>query len=139
LLRVKQTLLQQLCCNGQLLQEGVHAVTTTLEGGTAVNGHTLLCYKNVIVEAATVSPHLYLQQSTTGHHHVACCKLRCCCHSNRPKRLLVFVNPFGGRRQAPKVWQQVAAPVLAAVGAECEVVETTCQARQGSSTNSTLP
>jgi hypothetical protein len=46
----------------------------------------------------------------------------------RPKRLLVFVNPFGGRRQAPKVWQQVAAPVLAAVGTQCEVVETTYQA-----------
>eukprot|EP00882_Tetradesmus_deserticola_P025455 GHRQ01027963.1.p1 GENE.GHRQ01027963.1~~GHRQ01027963.1.p1 ORF type:complete len:319 (+),score=97.98 GHRQ01027963.1:80-1036(+) len=45
----------------------------------------------------------------------------------RPKRLLVFVNPFGGRRQAAKVWQQTAAPVLAAVGAHCEVVQTTCQ------------
>ncbi|WIA21465.1 hypothetical protein OEZ85_000672 [Tetradesmus obliquus] len=46
---------------------------------------------------------------------------------SRPKHLLVFVNPFGGRRQAPQVWQRVAAPVLAAAGTQCDVLETTHQ------------
>eukprot|EP00775_Hariotina_reticulata_P013622 gene13622-13748_t len=44
--------------------------------------------------------------------------------SQRPRRLLVFVNPFGGKRRARQTWQKIAAPVLAAAGVRCQVVET---------------
>lgn len=37
---------------------------------------------------------------------------------------MVFVNPFGGKRKALKVWETVAAPVLAAAGIQCAVIET---------------
>jgi len=41
----------------------------------------------------------------------------------RPRRLLVFVNPFGGKG-AGQTWQKIAAPVLAAAGVRCQVIET---------------
>jgi len=37
--------------------------------------------------------------------------------TQRPRALLVFVNPFGGARRARRTWQRVAEPVLAAAGA----------------------
>ncbi len=42
----------------------------------------------------------------------------------RPRALLVFVNPFGGRRRAGATFARVVAPVLAAAGAECTKVTT---------------
>jgi hypothetical protein len=45
----------------------------------------------------------------------------------RPQQLLVFVNPFGGKRRARRTWQAVAAPILAAAGVDCQVVETAYQ------------
>ncbi|KAF8055035.1 hypothetical protein HT031_006851 [Scenedesmus sp. PABB004] len=45
----------------------------------------------------------------------------------RPRRLLVLINPIGGRRAAQRTWDTVAAPVLAAAGVQCEVVRTTHQ------------
>lgn len=34
----------------------------------------------------------------------------------RPRRLLVFVNPFGGRRRALHIWERVARPMLRQAG-----------------------
>ncbi len=42
----------------------------------------------------------------------------------RPKRLLVFVNPHGGRGRAQQVYRDQAEPVFAAAGIECTVVVT---------------
>ncbi|KAK9845195.1 hypothetical protein WJX84_003444 [Apatococcus fuscideae] len=43
--------------------------------------------------------------------------------SSRPQSLLVFINPFGGNRQAAQIWQSVA-PIFQLTGTKCEVVET---------------
>lgn len=42
----------------------------------------------------------------------------------RPQQLLVFVNPFGGKRQARRTWAKLAEPILTAAGVDCQVVET---------------
>jgi diacylglycerol kinase family enzyme len=47
--------------------------------------------------------------------------LLCCC---RPQRLLVFVNPYGGKRQARRIWSKLAEPILTAAGVSCDLVET---------------
>ena len=44
--------------------------------------------------------------------------------SNRPRRLLAFVNPGSGRGRARRVWHRCAAPVFAAAGVSCDVLET---------------
>ena len=44
--------------------------------------------------------------------------------TDRPKRLLVFVNPYGGKGKANKVYKTKAEPVFKAAGIECRVVET---------------
>ena len=36
--------------------------------------------------------------------------------TQRPKSLLVFLNPFGGARQALRVWQKVAVPIFDLAG-----------------------
>lgn len=45
----------------------------------------------------------------------------------RPRQLLVFVNPYGGRQKARVVWKKISAPVFAAACVQCQVIETTCQ------------
>jgi hypothetical protein len=37
--------------------------------------------------------------------------------ADRPRSLLVFLNPFGGARQAQAVWDMVARPVMLLAGA----------------------
>lgn len=43
---------------------------------------------------------------------------------DRPKRLLVFVNPFSGRRMAMSVWETKCLPLLELAGIESKVVVT---------------
>ncbi len=43
--------------------------------------------------------------------------------SKRPRRLLVFVNPYGGKGTAPKIYRERAAPVFEAAGIECNVIQ----------------
>ncbi len=43
---------------------------------------------------------------------------------SRPKRLLVFVNPFGGRGRAQETYERKAAPVFRAAGVDCDAVRT---------------
>jgi ceramide kinase len=43
---------------------------------------------------------------------------------DRPRSLLVFLNPFGGARQAQAVWDKVARPVMLLAGIQCTVVST---------------
>lgn len=56
----------------------------------------------------------------------ASCCLPCLCLDTmcRPQHLLVFVNPFGGKRQARRTWAKLAEPILSAAGVDCQVVET---------------
>lgn len=54
--------------------------------------------------------------------HALCGLLYC-----RPQRLLVFVNPFGGKRQARRTWTQLAEPILTAAGVACSLMETQYQ------------
>lgn len=42
----------------------------------------------------------------------------------RPRRLLVFVNPFGGSRRAAQIWQNVVKPVFDKAGIKSSAVET---------------
>lgn len=44
--------------------------------------------------------------------------------SCRPRRLLVFVNPFGGARRGKKIWDTVVRPVFDKAGIKCTAVET---------------
>jgi diacylglycerol kinase family enzyme len=39
----------------------------------------------------------------------------------------VFVNPFGGKRQARRTWTKLAEPILTAAGVACDLVETQYQ------------
>lgn len=43
---------------------------------------------------------------------------------NRPKTLLVFVNPYGGRKRATRVYEQFVAPVFAKSGIKASVMTT---------------
>lgn len=43
---------------------------------------------------------------------------------NRPKHLLIFVNPFGGKKKGTKIYEQKVAPVLQLAGVEADVVVT---------------
>jgi hypothetical protein len=36
----------------------------------------------------------------------------------------VFVNPYGGKRQARRIWSKLAEPILTAAGVSCDLVET---------------
>lgn len=36
----------------------------------------------------------------------------------------MFVNPFGGKRQARRTWTKLAEPILSAAGVQCDLVET---------------
>ena len=38
--------------------------------------------------------------------------------AERPKRLLVFLNPFGGKKLAKKIFQQRVVPLFSAAGIE---------------------
>lgn len=58
--------------------------------------------------------------------------LLCTCKSCRPQQLVVFVNPYGGRRQARRTWLKLAEPILTAAGVHCQLVETQYQVRKGS-------
>ena len=42
----------------------------------------------------------------------------------RPRRLLVFVNPFAGARRGKKIWDTVVRPVFDKAGIKCTAVET---------------
>ena len=44
-----------------------------------------------------------------------------CC---RPRRLLVFLNPFGGSRRARQTWDNVVKPVFDKAGVKSRAVET---------------
>ena len=53
---------------------------------------------------------------------------------DRPRSLLVFLNPFGGARQAQAVWDKVARPVMLLAGAQqarCAQVPLSSQRRTG--------
>ncbi|XP_058025566.1 ceramide kinase-like isoform X3 [Ahaetulla prasina] len=47
----------------------------------------------------------------------------------RPKSLLVFINPAGGRKQAMEIYQSQVAPLFALAGIHAQVVET-CRANE---------
>uniref|UniRef100_A0A1L8DZ76 Putative sphingosine kinase involved in sphingolipid metabolism n=1 Tax=Nyssomyia neivai TaxID=330878 RepID=A0A1L8DZ76_9DIPT len=42
--------------------------------------------------------------------------------THRPRRILVFVNPFGGRRAAPRIYKRRVQPLLELAGIETEVI-----------------
>ncbi|XP_003738602.1 ceramide kinase [Galendromus occidentalis] len=44
---------------------------------------------------------------------------------NRPKKLLVFINPFGGKKKARSIYYKKASPVFQVCGIQCTVVITT--------------
>ncbi|XP_063288619.1 ceramide kinase-like [Pelobates fuscus] len=45
--------------------------------------------------------------------------------NTRPQRLLVFINPYGGRGKASKVFRKKISPLFQLAGIETEVIETT--------------
>ncbi|KAM4696069.1 ceramide kinase-like [Rhinophrynus dorsalis] len=45
--------------------------------------------------------------------------------AQRPKRLLVFINPFGGRGKASKIYSTKVCPLFQLAGIETDVIETT--------------
>eukprot|EP00201_Polytomella_parva_P020151 CAMPEP_0175042712 /NCGR_PEP_ID=MMETSP0052_2-20121109/2737_1 /TAXON_ID=51329 ORGANISM="Polytomella parva, Strain SAG 63-3" /NCGR_SAMPLE_ID=MMETSP0052_2 /ASSEMBLY_ACC=CAM_ASM_000194 /LENGTH=356 /DNA_ID=CAMNT_0016305597 /DNA_START=642 /DNA_END=1709 /DNA_ORIENTATION=+ len=45
--------------------------------------------------------------------------------TNRPRNVLVLLNPFGGKRAAKEVWQTEAAPILQLARVATRVIETT--------------
>lgn len=40
----------------------------------------------------------------------------------RPKKLLIFVNPYGGRKQAPKIFRNKVKPLLELAKISMEVI-----------------
>ena len=44
--------------------------------------------------------------------------------NNRPKNLLVFINPFGGHGTAKQIWENKVAPVFSVAGIACKVIVT---------------
>ncbi|XP_064473230.1 ceramide kinase-like [Ornithodoros turicata] len=43
---------------------------------------------------------------------------------DRPRRLIVFVNPFGGRKKAPSIYLRKVAPIFKLAGISTEVIQT---------------
>ena len=52
---------------------------------------------------------------------VLACACLCAC---RPRRLLVFVNPFGGSKRAGQIWESVVRPVFDKAGIRSAAVHT---------------
>ena len=48
--------------------------------------------------------------------------LPCFIEFNRPKKLLIFVNPYGGKRQAPKIFRNKVRPLFELARIEMEVI-----------------
>ena len=46
--------------------------------------------------------------------------------AQRPRNLLVFLNPFSGARKARRVWQRKAAPILSTAGACTRLPSAVC-------------
>lgn len=44
--------------------------------------------------------------------------------SDRPKKLLIFVNPFGGKRKGPKLFRKKIVPLLKLAGIKYDYIET---------------
>lgn len=44
---------------------------------------------------------------------------------SRPKHLLVYINPFGGKRRGKRVYEQKVAPLFAQAGVSTHVIGTT--------------
>lgn len=44
--------------------------------------------------------------------------------NNRPRNLLVFINPFGGHGNAKQIWENKVASVFSAAGIACKVIVT---------------
>lgn len=44
--------------------------------------------------------------------------------THRPRRLLIFVNPFGGKKRAPKIYQKKVVPLFELAGIDTQVIET---------------
>ncbi|MCO5573970.1 hypothetical protein L7F22_027748 [Adiantum nelumboides] len=51
----------------------------------------------------------------------------CLDEAERPKRLLVILNPFGGKKRAKELFQQHVEPLLSAAGVACTLQETQYQ------------
>ncbi|XP_014238859.1 ceramide kinase [Trichogramma pretiosum] len=45
-------------------------------------------------------------------------------HTNRPRKILFFVNPFGGKRKGFKIWEKTVQPLMNLVGIEFKVIVT---------------
>ncbi|XP_023275721.1 ceramide kinase-like [Seriola lalandi dorsalis] len=44
--------------------------------------------------------------------------------ANRPKHLLIYINPYGGKRQGKRIYEQKVAPLFAAAGVSTDVIVT---------------
>lgn len=42
----------------------------------------------------------------------------------RPQRLVIFINPYGGSKQAAKTWEEVSAPLFHHAQVDCKVITT---------------
>lgn len=46
----------------------------------------------------------------------------CCCAASRPKRLLVFINPFGGKGQGKHIYEKKVAPLFTLASITTEII-----------------
>ncbi|MEQ2197583.1 hypothetical protein XENOCAPTIV_000609 [Xenoophorus captivus] len=50
----------------------------------------------------------------------------CMCAASRPRSLLVYINPYGGKRQAKHIFEQKVAPLFAQAGISTHVIGRSC-------------
>lgn len=76
---------------------------------------------------ARVRKELVLQPTQDSLHAWSQSIQTCMDLAERPKRLLIFLNPFGGKKLAKKIFQQQVEPLLAVAGVDYTLKETQYQ------------
>lgn len=91
------------CSDGELCQRWASSIREQLAAiGTTSRQHTSRCQRGLWV--------MMLLLST----------------ASRPKRLLVYINPCGGKRQGKRIYEQKVAPLLKQAGVSTEVIGKWC-------------
>lgn len=44
--------------------------------------------------------------------------------THRPRKILLFVNPFGGKKKGPKIWEKDVQPLMTIAGIETKMLVT---------------
>ncbi|KAF7990695.1 hypothetical protein HCN44_000500 [Aphidius gifuensis] len=77
--------------------------------------------KNIWSHHSVVMSHSDPRQVASWVKTIRNCLL---CISHRPRRILVFVNPYGGKKKGPKIWEKQVQPLMKIAGVDTMTIVT---------------